>query len=186
MKAWLCLGFESGLNLTSREDKDQWGLLYCLHYRETCAPTCAEHNFWAICRSQLVQVDWPVSYPLVFIHLRDVDPYNPRWTSHRMSNMQYYIITSDFGYKNLKQWSKDSLKIKYIYLFQNIKILWNNWKFGNWKLWTCEEIFTWLHVNQILLFGIFFQVRFAHGQLICPLKYDKQLSYTYLLQKPYF
>ena len=115
MKAWLCLGFESGLNLTSREDKDQWGLLYCLHYRETCAPTCAEHNFWAICRSQLVQVDWPVSYPLVFIHLRDVDPYNPRWTSHRMSNMQYYIITSDFGYKNLKQWSKDSLKIKYIF-----------------------------------------------------------------------
>ena len=33
-------------------DKDQLGLLYCLHYRENCAATCAESNFWAI-RSSL-------------------------------------------------------------------------------------------------------------------------------------
>ena len=33
-----------------------------LYYRETCKPACAEHNFWAIRRSQPVQVDQ--LYPL--------------------------------------------------------------------------------------------------------------------------
>ena len=33
--------------------------------QRTCAPTCAEHDFWAIRRIQSVQVDRLVSYPLV-------------------------------------------------------------------------------------------------------------------------
>ena len=37
-------GLESGLSVTSLGDKDQCGLLYHLHYRETCMPACAEHN----------------------------------------------------------------------------------------------------------------------------------------------
>ena len=32
--------------------------------------TCAEQDFWAIRRSQPIQVDRLVSYPLVFIHIR--------------------------------------------------------------------------------------------------------------------
>ena len=67
-----------GLRVTSLGDKDQLGLSYRLHYRETSAPSCAEHNFWAICHSQLVRVDWLVSYPLVFIHLR----YKPTYHQH--------------------------------------------------------------------------------------------------------
>ena len=61
---------KAGLNVTLIGDIAMSWLLYCLHYRETCAPTCAEHNFWAIRGSQPVQGDWLVSYPLVFIHLR--------------------------------------------------------------------------------------------------------------------
>ena len=63
-------GLKSGLGVISLGDKDQWGLLYHLHYRETCPPKCAAHNLWAISRSKPVQVDCMVSYPLVFIHLR--------------------------------------------------------------------------------------------------------------------
>ena len=37
--------------------------------RETSEPRCAERDFWAICPSQSVQVDWPVSYPFIFIYL---------------------------------------------------------------------------------------------------------------------
>ena len=44
--------------------------MYRLHYWETCTLTCAERDFWAICHSQLVQVDRLVSYRLVFNHLR--------------------------------------------------------------------------------------------------------------------
>ena len=44
-------------------ETDQLGLSYSLHYRE-------ERDFWAIRRSQPVQVDPLVSYPLVVIHLR--------------------------------------------------------------------------------------------------------------------
>ena len=47
-----------------------------LYYRETCAPTFAEQDFWAIRRSQPVQVDWLVSYPLIFIYLRYKAPKN--------------------------------------------------------------------------------------------------------------
>ena len=42
----------------------------CLHYRESCIPTCAECNFWAFRLSLPVQVDQLVSYQLVFIDLR--------------------------------------------------------------------------------------------------------------------
>ena len=47
-----------------RYSEGQWGsrIVY-IDYRETCTPTCAEHDFH-------VQVDWLVSYPLVFIYLR--------------------------------------------------------------------------------------------------------------------
>ena len=38
-------GLESGLSVTSLGDKDHWGLSYHLHCRETCVPTCAEHEF---------------------------------------------------------------------------------------------------------------------------------------------
>ena len=56
VKTWLCQG--------SR-------IWPTLHYRRTCAPTCAERDFWAIRHSHHVQVDWLVSYPLVvFIYLR--------------------------------------------------------------------------------------------------------------------
>ena len=41
-------GPESGLNVMSLGGKDQWGLSYHLHYRETCTPAWAECNFWAI------------------------------------------------------------------------------------------------------------------------------------------
>ena len=58
-------GLESGLSMTSQGDKDQLGLSYRLHYRETSAAICAEQDLWAIRRKQLVQVDWLVSYPLV-------------------------------------------------------------------------------------------------------------------------
>ena len=61
---------KSGHSVTSLGDTDQRGLSYCLHYRETCAPTCAEHNFWPIRHSQPIQVDRMISYPLVFIYLR--------------------------------------------------------------------------------------------------------------------
>ena len=70
----ICCAIVRGLGsecvcVTSLEDKDQWRLLFCLHNRETCTPTCAEHDFWHIHRSQLVQVDCLVPYPLAFIHL---------------------------------------------------------------------------------------------------------------------
>ena len=45
---------ESGLSVMSLGDKDQYELSYCLYYRERCAPTCTEHNFWAIRRSLVV------------------------------------------------------------------------------------------------------------------------------------
>ena len=51
-------------------DENQWGHSYHLYYRDTCAPTCAERDLWAICRSQPFQVDPLVSYPLIFIYLR--------------------------------------------------------------------------------------------------------------------
>ena len=61
---------ESGIRVTSPGDKDQLGLSYLLHYREIWPPTCAEHNLCAIRRSQLVQVNRLVSYPLLFTYLR--------------------------------------------------------------------------------------------------------------------
>ena len=37
---------ESSLSVMSLGDKDQWGLSYRLHYRESCAPICAERTSW--------------------------------------------------------------------------------------------------------------------------------------------
>ena len=68
VKAWLYQSLESGISVMSLGDKDQRGLSYRLHYRETCTPTSAEHDFWVIPSSQPVQVDQLVSYPLVLIH----------------------------------------------------------------------------------------------------------------------
>ena len=36
------MGLESGLSEMSLGNKDQSGLLYRLHYRESCAPTCSQ------------------------------------------------------------------------------------------------------------------------------------------------
>ena len=55
---------ESCLSVMSLRDKDQWGLSYRLHYKESCAPTWAERNFWATHCSQVVQGDLSVSYPV--------------------------------------------------------------------------------------------------------------------------
>ena len=44
-----------------------------LHYKETCVPSCAEHDICAFGRSEVVQpiqVDRLVTYPLFLIHLR--------------------------------------------------------------------------------------------------------------------
>ena len=45
---WWRPGYPRGL------ESDQCGLLYRLHYRESSELTCAERNFWAICRSLVV------------------------------------------------------------------------------------------------------------------------------------
>ena len=39
---------ESSVSVTSLRDKDQWGLLYCWHYRISCSPTWAECTSWAV------------------------------------------------------------------------------------------------------------------------------------------
>ena len=77
MKGWICSerpitiwqfpydyprGLKSGLSVTSLGDKNQWGFLYLLHYRESCTPACAEHKSWAFRHSLVVQVDRLVSY----------------------------------------------------------------------------------------------------------------------------
>ena len=62
----ICATVKTWLPVTSLGDKDQSEPSYRLHYRETCTPTFAEHDIWAIRRSQPVQVDQLVSYPLVF------------------------------------------------------------------------------------------------------------------------
>ena len=55
--------------MTSIGDKDQYGLSYRLHYRESCAPTCAERNFWLFSAAWLFRLPGWFLYPLVFIHL---------------------------------------------------------------------------------------------------------------------
>ena len=46
-------GLESGLDVTSLGDKDQWGLSYHLHQKESCAPTRAERNFGLFAAARL-------------------------------------------------------------------------------------------------------------------------------------
>ena len=50
VKTWLSQGSWNLLSVWRQGERDQWGIVYCLHYRETCAPTCAEYKFWAIRR----------------------------------------------------------------------------------------------------------------------------------------
>ena len=65
IKEWMCIKrpwiyalqwrrVSNASSVMSLGDKGQWGLLYCLQYRESCAATCAKGNVWAICRSQPV------------------------------------------------------------------------------------------------------------------------------------
>ena len=65
-----------GSSVRSRGNKDQSGLSYRLHYRDTLSPPSAGHaqnpKFGLLVDTgggQLVQVDWLVSNPLVFGHL---------------------------------------------------------------------------------------------------------------------
>ena len=55
---------EPRLSMTSLGDEDQQGLSYRLYSREGCATICAEGNFWTIRRSQVVQGDLLVAYPV--------------------------------------------------------------------------------------------------------------------------
>ena len=78
VKTWLYpRGLEPRLGVMSQGDKDQWKLLYHLHYRETCALTyCTERDFWAIRHySKLVQGELPVAYQVDLILMRAVSWY---------------------------------------------------------------------------------------------------------------
>ena len=75
-------------------------LLYRLHCSETCAARCTEGDFSAIRRSQSVQVDWLVSYPLVFIHLskydiRGVRAQTARWCIEGHSTLNWSDMPSE-------------------------------------------------------------------------------------------
>ena len=77
MKGWThAMGHWTGISVRSRQNKDQSGLLYHLHYRDTWSPASTEHaqstNFGLLVDTgwgKPVQVDRLVSYPLVFIYL---------------------------------------------------------------------------------------------------------------------
>ena len=80
VKTLLCQRPRIWLERDITRKKDQLGFSSRLHYIATCAPTCAEHDFWPILLSQLFQIDRLVSYPLVYLkgehsyiskHLRD-------------------------------------------------------------------------------------------------------------------
>ena len=58
--------FYLAISVKSQWNKDQSGLSYHLHYRETCAPASSEHS--QSMTFGLVLVDRLVSYPLVFIY----------------------------------------------------------------------------------------------------------------------
>ena len=77
VKGWLSQGSRIWPKCDVTREKVQLGLLYRLHYRQTCAPACTEHDLLVIRRSQVIQVDRLVSYPLVFIHLRLKEPRVP-------------------------------------------------------------------------------------------------------------
>ena len=68
-------------------------LSYRVHYRETGAPTCAGHDLLDI-----HQVDWLVSYPLVFIHLR----YQLKPHKGIILSMQRIVVTAiEIDWENL-------------------------------------------------------------------------------------
>ena len=75
--------------MTSQDNLDQWWLLYCLHYWETCSPASTEHNCWALSRNQPVQVDRLISYPLVFIYLLKV---------HVLPELQKVIVYASYWF----------------------------------------------------------------------------------------
>ena len=118
MKTWLC----QGSRIWHHGEKDQCGFSYRLHYRESCASTCPEPNFWAIRRNLVVSVDRLVSYPLVFIHLR----HNIRTIETNLKHLVmlgrfYYTITSSISDVKMKEYCflyfKNSFQIR-LMLFQ--------------------------------------------------------------------
>ena len=94
-------GFWSGISVKSGGNKDQSGLSYHLHYRETCLPVPSEHaqsTTFGLLVEAIASSGWPASFISTSFYLSKVEP--------RTIAVLWRLTTSCLYWSSREAWSE--------------------------------------------------------------------------------